>query len=211
MFASGNIAYEAVRLMRPFRIHRGRVAPLLRRDIDTDQIIPKQFLKRIERTGFGRFLFNDWRVRRDGTPDPEFVLNDPRYRGASILLTGANFGCGSSREHAAWALDDFGIRVVIAPSFADIFRANAVTNGVLPVVLHDEVVAPLAARAAAGDYELEIDLESCRVRGDGVDERFDIDDAARHRLLHGLDDIGLILQHEDAITRFETRASARQA
>jgi 3-isopropylmalate/(R)-2-methylmalate dehydratase small subunit len=190
--------------MQPFRVHRGRVAPLLRRDVDTDQIIPKQFLKSVERTGFGQFLFHDWRARADGTPDPAFVLNDPRFAGASVLLAGDNFGCGSSREHAAWALDDFGFRAIVAPSFADIFRNNAVTNGVLPVVLPEPAIARLASRAIDGAYQVEIDLASKRVRDDyGFDEGFDLDEAARHRLLHGLDDIGLILQHEDDITRFE--------
>jgi len=190
--------------MQAFRMHRGSAAPLLRRDVDTDQIIPKQFLKSLERTGFGRFLFHDWRTGADGTRNPAFVLNDPRFAGASVLLVGENFGCGSSREHAAWALEDFGFRAIIAPSFADIFRNNAITNGLLPVVLPEAAVALLASRAAAGNYELEIDLESRRVRDDlNFDEGFDLDEAARHRLLHGLDDIGLILQHEHDITRYE--------
>lgn len=191
--------------MQAFTQHRGRTMPLLRRDIDTDQIIPKQFLKSIARAGFGQHLFHDWRARPDGTPDPDFPLNDARYAGASILIAGSNFGCGSSREHAAWALGDYGFRAVIAPSFADIFRANAVTNGLLPVVLPEPVVTMLAERAQqAGGATLEIDLEQQRVTdGQGLDERFDIDAASRHRLLHGLDDIGLILQHEAAITRYE--------
>ena len=193
--------------MEAFRVHRGRVLPLLRRDVDTDQIIPKQFLKSIERTGFGRHLFNDWRFRPDGGPDPGFVLNDSRYSGASILLAGDNFGCGSSREHAAWALADYGFRAVIAPSFADIFRGNAVTNGLLPVVLPEAVIAVMAARATGeGDYSATVDLERRRVSDDhGLDEAFAIDEAARHRLLHGLDDIGLILQYEADITAYEER------
>ena len=198
--------------MQPFRVHTGLAVPLLRRDVDTDQIIPKQFLKSIERTGFGRYLFNDWRFREDGTtPRPEFVLNDPRYAGGSILLAGDNFGCGSSREHAAWALADHGFRAVIAPSFADIFRGNAVTNGVLPVALAESTIATLAARAAdhAG-YTITIDLERRRVTDDhGIDEPFAIDDAARHRLLHGLDDIGLILQYDADISRYEDQHAAR--
>jgi 3-isopropylmalate/(R)-2-methylmalate dehydratase small subunit len=196
--------------MQRFTRHRGRVAPLLRRDIDTDQIIPKQFLKSIERTGFGRFLFHDWRVSADGSPHASFVLNQPRFAGATVLVAGANFGCGSSREHAAWALEDYGFRAVVAPSFADIFRNNAVTNGVLPVVLPDAVVAALADKASTRDsYEVEIDLERRRLHdGDGIDATFPIDGAARHRLLHGLDDIGLILQHEQAIARYEARLSA---
>jgi 3-isopropylmalate/(R)-2-methylmalate dehydratase small subunit len=195
--------------MQRFTCHRGRVAPLLRRDIDTDQIIPKQFLKSIERTGFGRFLFHDWRVSPDGLPNPSFVLNLPRYQGATVLVAGANFGCGSSREHAAWALDDYGFRAVVAPSFADIFRSNAVTNGLVPVVLSEGIVAAIADKALAVDrYEIEIDLENLRVRdGDGIDEAFEIDRAARQRLLNGLDDIGLILQHERAIARYEAQLS----
>jgi 3-isopropylmalate/(R)-2-methylmalate dehydratase small subunit len=197
--------------MQPLVVHRGRVLPLLRRDIDTDQIIPKQFLKSIERTGFGRHLFHDWRVRSDGTPHPGFVLNDPRYHGASILVAGANFGCGSSREHAAWALHDYGFRVIVAPSFADIFKANAVTNGLLPLVLDESIVARVAARATTGDgYSLTVDLEAQRVSDqDEIDEPFAIDAAARHRLLNGLDDIALILEHEGAIAAYE-RARAPQ-
>jgi 3-isopropylmalate/(R)-2-methylmalate dehydratase small subunit len=190
--------------MQPFRTHRGQVAPLLRRDIDTDQIIPKQFLKSIERNGFGRYLFYDWRIAPDGSPRTGFALNDPRYGKASILATGENFGCGSSREHAAWALADYGFRAIVAPSFADIFRNNAITNGLLPVVLPETLVAAIAAKAAEDDYTLEIDLEEMRVRdSSGLEAGFEIDAASRHRLLHGLDDIGLILQHEQAITRYE--------
>jgi 3-isopropylmalate/(R)-2-methylmalate dehydratase small subunit len=192
--------------MQPFRVHRGRVMPLLRRDVDTDQIIPKQFLKRIDRTGFGEHLFHDWRHLPDGGRNPEFVLNDPRYAGASILLAGANFGCGSSREHAAWAILQHGFRAVIAPSFADIFRANAATNGLLPVCLADDVIETIAGRSAdRPDYTLEIDLEQRRAT-DAVDldAPFVIEEAVRHRLLNGLDDIDLILQHEAAITRFES-------
>ena len=196
--------------MDAFRIHRGRVLPLLRRDVDTDQIIPKQFLKSIERTGFGRHLFNDWRFRPDGSADPAFILNDARYVGTSILVAGDNFGCGSSREHAAWALADYGFRAVIAPSFADIFRSNAVTNGLLPVVLSEAAVATIGAQATASqNYSVTVDLEQRRVTDDhGLDEPFTIDDAARHRLLHGLDDIGLILQYEADITAYESRLLA---
>jgi 3-isopropylmalate/(R)-2-methylmalate dehydratase small subunit len=196
--------------MQPFVVHRGIAAPLLRRDIDTDQIIPKQFLKSIERTGFGRYLFHDWRTRPDGSPNPEFVLNHARYEKASILIAGVNFGCGSSREHAAWALADYGFRVVIAPSFADIFRANALTNGVLPLAAAEEVVSALAESATGADhYVVEVDLAARRLRDQHrVDVEFEIDDAARHRLLNGLDDIGLILQHAAAIAQYET-ATAR--
>ena len=191
--------------MEPFGVHRGRVVPLLRRDVDTDQIIPKQFLKSIERSGFGQHVFHDWRMQPDGTPNPNFVLNDPRYAGSSVLLAGANFGCGSSREHAAWALAEYGFRAVIAPSFADIFRSNAVTNGLLPVVLAESDVGRLAGRAQdTTDYAVVIDLEQCRVSDTyGFDRAFEIDAASRHRLLNGLDDIGLILQHETAIAAYE--------
>jgi 3-isopropylmalate/(R)-2-methylmalate dehydratase small subunit len=182
----------------------------MRRDVDTDQIIPKQFLKRLERTGFGRFLFHDWRTGPDGQPDQEFVLNQPRYAGATILVAGPNFGCGSSREHAAWALHDFGFAAVVAPSFADIFRANAIANGLLPLALPDSVVSEIARRAESIEgYELSIDLEQCRVTdGHGLDHAFAFDPAARRRLLDGLDDIGVILQYEADIARYEglTRA-----
>lgn len=196
--------------MRAFRVHQGRVMPLVRRDVDTDQIIPKQFLKSIERSGFGRHLFYDWRQLPDGTPNLEFVLNDPRFAGSSILVTGANFGCGSSREHAAWALVEHGFRAIVAPSFADIFQKNAVTNGLLPVVLPETAVGMLATRAQDVDaYAMEIDLERRRVSdAHGFDVPFDIDEASRHRLLHGLDDIGLILQHEDAISAYEAQTRA---
>ncbi|HEY8185841.1 MAG TPA: 3-isopropylmalate dehydratase small subunit, partial [Pyrinomonadaceae bacterium] len=146
--------------MKPFRVHKGTVAPLDRANVDTDQIIPKQFLKRIERTGFGEFLFYDWRFLPSGEPDSSFVLNEPRYRGVSILIAGKNFGCGSSREHAPWALADYGFRAVIAPSFADIFANNCMKNGLLPVTLKEEEVATLTKNAKTIDnYELTIDLE----------------------------------------------------
>src|SRR5499426_3112302 len=146
--------------MQPFRIHTGKVAPLDRANVDTDQIIPKQFLKRIERTGFGQFLFNDWRFLPTGSPDPEFALNDERYRGASILIAGKNFGCGSSREHAPWALADFGFRAVIAPSFADIFANNCLKNGLLPVTLNEEEVNELMRRAGVTGYRVTVNLEN---------------------------------------------------
>ena len=153
--------------MKPFRKHKGKVAPLHRHNIDTDQIIPKQFLKRIERTGFGEFLFYDWRRTKDGSHDPSFSLNHPRHAGASILVAGKNFGCGSSREHAVWALEDFGFRAVIASSFADIFANNCVKNGVLTVVLTEEEVEEIVRRAASiHDYHLAIDLEECKVHDD---------------------------------------------
>jgi len=191
--------------MQPFRVHTGKAAPLLRANVDTDQIIPKQFLKRIERTGFGEFLFHDWRKSQDGKPDPSFPLNDPRYAGASILVAGKNFGCGSSREHAVWALEDFGFRAVIAPSFADIFANNCVQNGVLTVVLSEEEVTEIARRAAeVPDYQLTIDLEQCRVTDDrGINSAFPVENSTRHRLLNGLDDIGLTLQYEGEIGAYE--------
>jgi 3-isopropylmalate/(R)-2-methylmalate dehydratase small subunit len=194
-------------MMQPFRTHTGKVAPLYRANVDTDQIIPKQFLKRIERTGFGEFLFNDWRRSPEGLPNPDFVLNQPRYTGASILVTDKNFGCGSSREHAVWALADYGFRAVIAPSFADIFANNCAKNGVLTVVLSEEEVAGIARRASdATAYQLNINLETCTVQ----DERdfrahFQIDDFTRHCLLEGLDNIGLTLQHEAEIVAYEAR------
>jgi 3-isopropylmalate/(R)-2-methylmalate dehydratase small subunit len=181
--------------MKPFTKHTGIVAPLDRANVDTDQIIPKQFLKRIERTGFGEFLFYDWRYLLDGQFDPSFVLNQPRYRGASILVAGKNFGCGSSREHAPWALGEFGFRVIIAPSFADIFANNCFKNGMLPIALPEEQVKELMQRD-----ELTVDLERQM-----IDDQigFKIGEFQRYCLLEGLDDIGLTLRHEDAIREYE--------
>ena len=197
--------------MNPFRIHCGLVAILDRPNVDTDQIIPKQFLKRVERTGFGEFLFYDWRFRADGQADPSFPLNEPRYRGASILIAGKNFGCGSSREHAPWALADYGFRAIIASSFADIFRNNCMKNGLLPVVLSDAEVGRLMNRARARDgYEITVDLEARLVRDSaGFSAGFDIDDFQRDCLLNGLDDIGLTLQHEAEIAAYENNRRAR--
>ena len=192
--------------MKSFRKHTGVVAPLDRVNVDTDQIIPKQFLKRIERTGFGEFLFHDWRHTQDGKKDASFVLHHPRYQKATILLAGKNFGCGSSREHAVWALDDYGFRVVIAPSFADIFANNSLKNGLLTVVLSEKDIAELMKRAQQHEdgYELTVDLENQRVEdGHGFSASFSIDDFSRHCLLNGLDDIGLTLQHEPEITAYE--------
>ena len=196
--------------MQAFRAHKGRVAPLYRANIDTDQIIPKQFLKRIERSGFGEFLFFDWRSK-NGESDASFVLNQPRYAGASILVAGRNFGCGSSREHAVWAIADFGFRAVIAPSFADIFANNCVKNGVLTVVLSEEEVSEIARRATQiHDYEMVIDLEQCEVCDDhGLRTKFAIDDFTRDCLLKGLDEIGLTLQHETEIAAYEARMGGR--
>lgn len=189
--------------MEPFRTHVGRALPLDRRDVDTDQIMPARYLKRVERTGFGEFLFADWRK------DPSFVLNDLRYAGASILLTGPNFGCGSSREHAVWGIAEAGFRAVIAPSLADIFRSNCLRNGVLPVVLPEGVVAGLMdAVRRDPSIELVVDLEERAVRGPGIEAAFEIDDDARRRLLEGLDDIGLTLRLGDAIARYEARRPA---
>ncbi len=191
--------------MKPFTVHRGRVAPLDRLNVDTDQIIPKQFLKRIEKTGFGQFLFYDWRFGADGKKGGDFVLDEPRYEGASILVAGKNFGCGSSREHAVWALADFGFRAVISSSFADIFANNGTKNGFLTVPLTEEEVAQLLSRAQeVDDYQLTIDLEKCEVRDDqGFRAMFCIDEFTRHCLLNGLDDIGLTLQHETELAEYE--------
>ncbi len=191
--------------MKPFTVHRGLVAPLDRVNVDTDQIIPKQFLKRIERTGFGQFLFYDWRFGADGTKNQAFVLDEPRYKGASILVAGKNFGCGSSREHAVWALADFGFRAVISSSFADIFANNSTKNGFLAVKLSEDQVADLMRRAQQiDDYQVTIDLEQSEVRDDqGFRAKFPIDEFIRHCLLNGLDDIGLTLQHEAEIATYE--------
>jgi 3-isopropylmalate/(R)-2-methylmalate dehydratase small subunit len=187
----------------------GVVAPLDRVDVDTDQIIPKQFLKRIERTGFGQFAFFDWRYRDDGTPNPDFVLNKPEYQGANVLVAGRNFGCGSSREHAPWALEDMGFRTIIAPSYADIFYNNCFKNGMLPIVLPEETVKEIMSRSKERPgYQLTVDLENETISDEeGVVATFDVDDFRRHCLLEGLDDIGLTLKHADDITTFEQRRS----
>ena len=193
--------------MEPFVRLTGVVAPLDRVNVDTDQIIPKQFLKRIERTGFGRFLFYDWRLNEDGSLNPDFELNRPAYDGASILAAGRNFGSGSSREHAPWALLDYGFRCIIAPSYADIFYSNCFQNGILPVALDEETVQQIISNAQSRPgYELTVDLEAQRV-WDGDDDvvaQFEIDGFRRHSLLNGLDDIGLTLEHEAEITAFES-------
>jgi 3-isopropylmalate/(R)-2-methylmalate dehydratase small subunit len=194
--------------MQPFRVHKGKVAPLDRANIDTDQIIPKQFLKRIERTGFGQFLFHDWRRSSNGEADPAFPLNQPQYAGASILVAGKNFGCGSSREHAVWALEDSGFRAVLAPSFADIFANNCVKNGVLTVALSEAEIAEIAQRAQRPGYSLTVDLERQTVHDDQeFSAGFPIDEFTRHCLLHGLDDIGLTLQYEKEISAYEAQHS----
>jgi 3-isopropylmalate/(R)-2-methylmalate dehydratase small subunit len=191
--------------MQPFRRITALAAPLDRTNVDTDQIIPKQFLKRIERTGYGEFLFFDWRRTAAGDPDPSFVLNDPRYRGAKILIAGKNFGCGSSREHAAWALSDFGFRCVIAPTFADIFFSNAGKNGILLVKLGEDQVNVLLENAKTiPNYGLTVSLENQTVADDrGFSANFDVDPFRRFCLLEGLDDIGLTLRHSAALDTFE--------
>jgi len=193
--------------MKPFTVHSGLVAPLDRVNVDTDQIIPKQFLKRIERTGFGQFLFYDWRFGADGKKNPDFLFHQSRYEGATVLVAGRNFGCGSSREHAVWALADFGFRAVISSSFADIFGNNSTKNGFLTVQLSEEEVAVLMERAKKiAHYEVTIDLEKREVTDNqGFRAKFPIDEFVRHCLLKGLDDIGLTLQHEPEIAAYEAR------
>ena len=192
--------------MDPFTQHRGLVATMDRANVDTDQIIPKQFLKRIERTGFGQYLFFDWRFLDDGSANPTFELNQPKVQGASILIARRNFGCGSSREHAVWALADYGFRVVIAPSFADIFYSNCFKNAVLPIVLNEAQVDTLFQHAASKPgYRLTVDLENCTVADDlGTTFSFHVDESRRQCLLKGLDDIATTLQHEDKIAAYET-------
>jgi len=202
--------------MQAFTIHEGIVAPLDRANVDTDAIIPKQFLKSIKRTGYGPYLFDEWRYMDRGEPgmdctdrprNPDFVLNQPRYAGASILLARDNFGCGSSREHAPWALADYGFRCVIAPSFADIFYNNCFKNGLLPVVLKaDEVDALFRACAANEGFSLKVDLEAQQVVApDGTAYAFEVDAFRKHCLLNGLDDIGLTLTEADAIRAYEAK------
>ena len=191
--------------MRAFSQHTGLVLPMDRSNVDTDQIIPKQFLKRIERTGFGRFLFFDWRFTEDGKDNPQFELNRPEYAGASILLTRRNFGCGSSREHAAWALEDYGFRVLLAPSFADIFYNNCFKNGLLPITLDQPTVEELFARAAGHPgYRLTVDLQQCTISDEhALKLSFQLDQSRRRCLLEGLDEIALTLQQEEKITAYE--------
>lgn len=195
--------------MESFTKLTGLAAPLDRVNADTDQIIPKQFLKRIERTGFGQFLFFDWRYEADGTtPNPEFELNQPQYSGAVILITGKNFGCGSSREHAPWALADYGFKAILAPSYADIFYNNCFKNGILPVVLAEDRITMLLDRAKAAGYSMTVDLENQIVSDNqGFSQPFEVDAFRRHCLLNGLDDIGLTLQHEPDITAYESKRS----
>ncbi len=193
--------------MEAFRKHTGLCVPMNRINVDTDQIIPKQYLKRIERTGFGAYLFHDWRFLDTGEPNPDFVLNSPRYQGASILVAGLNFGCGSSREHAPWAIQDYGFEAVIAPSFGDIFRNNCYKNGILPVVLSEEIVADLMRQIEAQEgYTLTIDLETQDViQPDGMAHPFEIGDFQKQCLLNGLDEIGWTLQFESSIAEYENQ------
>jgi 3-isopropylmalate/(R)-2-methylmalate dehydratase small subunit len=191
--------------MKAFTKHTGRVVAMDRANVDTDQIIPKQFLKRIERTGFGEFLFWDWARDEKGTPILDFELNRPEAKGASVLLARRNFGCGSSREHAPWALEDWGFRVIVAPSFADIFYNNCFKNGMLPIVLSEAQVDELFDRASVrSGYSLKADLEKQTLSDDeGLVMKFEVESFRRHCLLHGLDDIGLTLEHEDKIAAYE--------
>jgi 3-isopropylmalate/(R)-2-methylmalate dehydratase small subunit len=191
--------------MQPFTTHTGLVAFMDRSNVDTDQIIPKQFLKRIERTGFGQFLFFDWRYQSDGSPNDTFELNRPEYAGASVLVTRRNFGCGSSREHAPWALEDYGFRVIIAPSFADIFFNNCFKNGMLPIVLDEETVDELFRRGFNySGYRLTVDLTQCLITDEhGLKLPLEVDEFRRYCLMNGLDDIGLTLAHEDKIAAYE--------
>jgi 3-isopropylmalate/(R)-2-methylmalate dehydratase small subunit len=193
--------------MEPFRTLTSIAAPLDRTNVDTDQIIPKQFLKRIERTGYGEFLFFDWRRTASGDPDPSFSLNDPRYKGAQILIAGKNFACGSSREHAAWALSDYGFRAVIAPTFADIFFSNAGKNGIVLVRLSEEQVAQLLSNAKnIPNYQLTVSLEAQTVTDNqGFHVTFEVDPFRKFCLIEGLDDIGLTLRHEAALDAYETQ------
>jgi 3-isopropylmalate/(R)-2-methylmalate dehydratase small subunit len=191
--------------MQKFTTHSGKAVPLFQANIDTDQIVPKKFLLRVERAGFREALFYDWRVLNDGTPNPDFVLNQPKYQGGSILLAGKNFGCGSSREHAPWALDDYGFRVIIAPAFADIFYNNCFKIGLLPIILPEEQVAELVEKAETLDnYQITVDLKNQKVTdSQGFDSDFTVDEFRKYCLLNGLDDIGLTLQHADKISAFE--------
>ena len=202
--------------MEPFRTHTGLAAPLDRVNVDTDQICPAVFLKRIEKTGFGPTLFHSWRFLPDGTPDPSFELNAPQYAGASVLVTGRNFGSGSSREHAVWALMDYGFRAIITTRLADIFHKNCFENGLAPVFVSEDVVGQIMTRAQElAGYQVTVDLETCRVTdSQGLNAPFRVHadpethEFRRHTLLNGLDEIGLTLQHEDKISAYEERAAA---
>jgi len=190
--------------MEPLRVHQGLVYPLNRSNIDTDQIIPKQFLKRIERSGFGQFLFYNWRFDDNGNLRPDFSLNEPKYKGASILVAGENFGCGSSREHAPWAVQDFGFKVIIAPSYADIFKNNCVKNGILAIQASEAQVQTIIKKAESSEYTLTVDLEEQKVYdNEGFELSFDIAPYPKQMLLNGWDEIGVTLTYEDKIEQYE--------
>ena len=191
--------------MEPLKIHQGLVYPINRSNIDTDQIIPKQFLKRIERSGFGQFLFYNWRFDDNGNPRPDFSLNEPKYKGASIIVAGENFGCGSSREHAPWAVQDYGFKVIIAPSYADIFKNNCVKNGILAIVASEAQVQTIIKKAESTQYTLTVDLEEQKVYdNEGFELSFDIAPYPKQMLLNGWDEIGVTLTYEDKIEQYET-------
>ena len=190
--------------MEPLRIHTGIVCPLNRSNVDTDQIIPKQFLKRIERSGFGQFLFYHWRFDDDGNLRKDFSMNHPKYQGASILVAGENFGCGSSREHAPWAIQDFGFKVVIAQSYADIFKNNCVKNGILTIQASEEQVQTIMKKAESEEYSLTVNLEDQVVYDNqGLEIKFDIAPYPKEMLLNGWDEIGVTLNYEDKISQYE--------
>ena len=190
--------------MEPLRIHTGSVYPLNRSNVDTDQIIPKQFLKRIERQGFGQFLFYNWRFDQDGNKRKDFSLNDPKYHNVSILVAGDNFGCGSSREHAPWAIQDFGFKVIIAPGFADIFKNNCIKTGILPLQLKEEQVQEIMKKAESENYRITVNLEDQTVSDEhGLNLSFDIPAYSKEMLINGWDEIGVTLTYEDKITRYE--------
>ncbi len=193
--------------MDAFTVHTGVVMPMDRVNVDTDQIIPKQFLKRVERDGYEDFLFFDWRFNADGSPNPDFVLNFPVYKDATVMVAGRNFGCGSSREHAPWALQQYGFRAIIAPSYADIFYNNCLQNGLLPVRLSEADVDRIMIRSKeVPGYQVKVDLESCTVTDNqGLSASFDLDEFKRYCLLNGLDDIGITLKDEGAIAAFESQ------
>lgn len=195
--------------MKPFTTHTGKIAVLNRANVDTDQIIPKQFLKRIEKTGYGRFAFFDWRYLPDGSDNPEFELNQEKSKGASILLAGENFGCGSSREHAPWALSDYGFQVILAPSYADIFHQNCLKNGLLPITLDQSVLDAIRQKANAEGYELKIDLnEQTLTDSDNLSESFAVDPYWKDMLLYGKDEIDLTLNYNEKIQKFEESRAA---
>ncbi|MBM7605722.1 3-isopropylmalate/(R)-2-methylmalate dehydratase small subunit [Metabacillus crassostreae] len=195
--------------MKPFTTHTGKVAVLNRANVDTDQIIPKQFLKRIEKTGYGRFAFFDWRYLPDGSENPDFELNQEQSKGASVLLAGENFGCGSSREHAPWALSDYGFQVILAPSYADIFHQNCLKNGILPIALDQSVLDLIRQRSYVEGYELKIDLQKQKILdNDGLSQDFSVDPYWKDMLLYGKDEIDLTLNYGENITKYEDTRKA---